>query len=171
LIYTTGLRNSEINRIKVQDIVQINRTWWIDVKESKTRSGVRMVPLHPVVLEHLQHYMKIKKKADPDDFVFHTGKRLHDTVFVEACATLGARLKVTPEELAVENITFYSGRHYWKTLMNAHDLGDVEECFMGHKVSTDVAKRYNHRDKQGQKRLASKAREVFKILDKTLFKS
>jgi hypothetical protein len=41
---------------------------------------------------------------------------------------------------------------------------------MGHKVTKDVSKRYNHRDKQGQKRLLAKAREVFKILDKTLFK-
>jgi hypothetical protein len=42
---------------------------------------------------------------------------------------------------------------------------------MGHKVSKDVSKRYNHRDKQGQKRLLAKARELFKILDKTLFKN
>jgi hypothetical protein len=42
---------------------------------------------------------------------------------------------------------------------------------MGHKVSKDVSERYNHRDKQGQKRLLAKAREVFKILDKTLFKN
>jgi hypothetical protein len=41
---------------------------------------------------------------------------------------------------------------------------------MGHKVSKDVAERYNHRDKQGQKRLLAKAREVFKILDKALLK-
>jgi hypothetical protein len=55
--------------------------------------------------------------------------------------------------------------------MNAHGLGDIEEYFMGHKSSKDVSERYNHRDKQGQKRLLTKAREMFKILDKTLFKS
>jgi integrase len=75
------------------------------------------------------------------------------------------------DALDAQNITFYSGRHYWKTLVNAHDLGDIEEYFMGHKVSKSVADRYNHRDKQGQKRLLAKAREVFKILDKTLFKN
>jgi hypothetical protein len=42
---------------------------------------------------------------------------------------------------------------------------------MGHKVSKDVSERYNHRDKQGQKRLSAKAREMFKIQDKTLFKN
>jgi hypothetical protein len=42
---------------------------------------------------------------------------------------------------------------------------------MGHKVSKDVAERYNHRDRQGQKKLLAKARETLKILDKTLFKN
>jgi hypothetical protein len=51
--------------------------------------------------------------------------------------------------LQAQNIGFYFGRHYWKTLINAHGLGDIEEYFMGHKVSKDVSERYNHRDKQG----------------------
>ena len=38
------------------------------------------------------------------------------------------------------------------------------EYFMGHKVSGDVAKRYNHRDKHGQKKLIAKTKEVLKIL-------
>ena len=71
--------------------------------------------------------------------------------------------------LEKENIVFYSGRHFWKTMMNAADLGDIEEYFMGHRVRGDVAKRYNHRDKQGQDKIVKKAQEVFRILDKTLF--
>jgi hypothetical protein len=54
--------------------------------------------------------------------------------------------------------------------MNAHDLGDVEEYFMGHKVTGDVSKLYNRKDRQGQKMMVKKAKEVFAILDKTLFK-
>jgi hypothetical protein len=42
---------------------------------------------------------------------------------------------------------------------------------MGHKVSNNVAKRYNHRDKQGQEKILEKAREVLKILDKRLFEA
>jgi hypothetical protein len=54
--------------------------------------------------------------------------------------------------------------------MDSENLGDVEEYFMGHKVSGDVAKRYNHKDKQGKKKLLEKARRVFQILDKRIFK-
>jgi hypothetical protein len=55
--------------------------------------------------------------------------------------------------------------------MNAEGLGeDIEEYFMGHKVSGDVSKRYNHKEKQGRDRLENKVRLVFSILDKKLFK-
>jgi len=40
---------------------------------------------------------------------------------------------------------------------------------MGHKVSANVAKLYNHRDKVGQERIAKKAKQVFSILDRCLF--
>jgi hypothetical protein len=39
---------------------------------------------------------------------------------------------------------------------------------MGHKVSGDVSKNYNHKDKQGREKLLKKAKEVFTILDKKL---
>jgi integrase len=74
-------------------------------------------------------------------------------------------------ELRAERITFYSGRHFWKTLMNAEGLGeDIEEVFMGHKVSGDAAKRYNHRDKQGRALPARKAKKVFAIPDRRVFR-
>jgi uncharacterized protein YprB with RNaseH-like and TPR domain len=84
---------------------------------------------------------------------------------------MGAVMKINTAELDEQHISYYSGRHYWKTLMNSGDLGDIEEYFMGHEISADVAKRYNYRDKQGQEKLLEKTREVFAILDRRLFKA
>jgi hypothetical protein len=54
--------------------------------------------------------------------------------------------------------------------MNREGLGeDAEELFMGHKVSNDVAKRYNHKDKQGKELMLVKTRKVFAILDSYIF--
>ena len=104
-----------------------------------------------------------------DDGKFIFGKA-HQCIFMKASQDLGAMMGVDGEYLKENNITFYSGRHFWKTLMSAGELGeDVEEIFMGHKVSNKVAKLYNHRDKQGKGLLVKKAKEVFKILDKYLF--
>ena len=54
--------------------------------------------------------------------------------------------------------------------MNREGLGeDIEEVFMGHKVSNDVAKRYNRKDKWGSEKLIEKAQEVLAVLDRCLF--
>jgi integrase len=161
LIHTTGMRNGEIGRLRMTDIVHIKECHFIDIKESKTENGLRLVPLHDFVYEKLKGYAK--GAAGP---VFERCP----SRFTEANAELGRRLGKSEAELKAENITFYSGRHFWKTLMNAEGLGeDIEEVFMGHKVTGDVAKRYNHRDRQGQTLLVQKAKKVFAILDRRVF--
>jgi integrase len=163
LIYTTGMRNCEIGRIRMRDIISLEGCRFIDIKESKTDNGVRMVPLHEKVYRKLKEYGSGK---DPEGPVF--GKSSSVT-FSKANREL-ARILKADKAAAEQNITFYSGRHFWKTLMNSEGLGeDVEEVFMGHKVSNDVAKLYNHWDKQGKKLMVKKAKQVFQILDKRLF--
>jgi integrase len=165
LIYSTGIRNSEITSLKPQDIVTMNGCRFIDVKESKTENGVRLAPLHGFVYEKLAAWVK-RNNIKNDALLFP----VKPYTFTKAHLLLGKKLGFDKASLEAQNITFYSGRHYWKTLVNANNLGDIEEYFMGHKVSKDVSERYNHRDKQGQTRLLAKAREVYKILDKTLLK-
>jgi hypothetical protein len=59
-------------------------------------------------------------------------------------------MEVSEKFLKEQNIAYYSDRRFWKTLMNASKLeDDVEELFMGHRVTSDVAKLYNHHDKHG----------------------
>jgi integrase len=170
LIYSTNMRNIEIERMQVSDIIQIDKYHFIDIPKSKTKNGMRVVPLHDLVYETLMEYINKEEKA-VDDFVFKNKKIKHiqTTVWRDACIEMGGLLGYSRERLRAENITFYSGRHFWKTLMNSENLGDAEEVFMGHKVTGDVAKRYNHRDKQGKEKIVEKAEEVFTILDKRIF--
>jgi integrase len=164
LIYTTGMRNSEIVQITKDDIMRVGGCNFIDVKKSKTPSGIRLVPLHDYAYRKLVNFCAEK---DPKEPVFG---RLSPGTFVRANKQLAAKLKVNEEDLEKENITYYSGRHFWKTMMNVGGLGDdIEEIFMGHLVSSNVAKLYNHRDRQGKDRIAKKARQVLKILDRYVF--
>ena len=166
LIYTTGMRNSEILRIKPEDFILINGCRFIQVNSSKTQSGIRTVPLHDFVYEKLMNYY-MKNKKGQDNTLF--GIRSQEP-FKHANACLGGYLGFTEDQLKAENITFYSGRHFFKTMMSSEGLGEeIEEIFMGHKVSANVAKLYNHRDKIGKERLAKKAKQVFSILDRCLF--
>jgi integrase len=164
------MRNSELDRMQVKDIIRISQRRFINIPKSKTRYGARMVPLHDFAYGKLIRYIGRNKKG-PEDLLFcqPNGKALPRQRYANANIALGAIAGHDKARLKKESITFYSGRHFYKTMMNAGGLGEVEEYFMGHKVSNDVAKRYNHRDKQGQEKIAAKAREALRILDRALF--
>jgi integrase len=170
MIYTTGMRNSEIERTMVKDIVTIEGRWFINVRKSKTENGVRLVPLHNFVYEEIMKYINDTGKKQ-DDYIFSNNGMPNQSTLYKACnLLLGEKLDHTEEYLTEQHITFYSGRHFWKTLMSAEGLGeDIEEFFMGHKVFADVSKRYNHKDKRGQKRLLEKVDDVFAILGEKVF--
>ena len=164
IIHTSDMRNSEIRVFRKKDIVTINDCHFIDLKKSKTENGVRLVPLHDITYGEI---MLNSKDIDEEKLIF--GK-VHQNKFKRASQDLGKMMGFSAEYLKENNITFYSGRHFWKTMMSAGGLGeDAEEIFMGHKVSSNVAKLYNHRDKQGKELLVKKAKEVFRILDTYIF--
>jgi integrase len=171
VIYTTDMRNSEIERIQVKDIINIDNYHYINIPESKTRNGVRIVPLHNFVYKKIMAYAR-KNKMKSENYIFSIPgcKELGGKRYREAYIELANRLGYTDAQLKAENITFYSGRHFWKTLMDSENLGDIEEYFMGHKVSGNISKRYNHKDKQGKKKLLEKTKKVFSILDKWIFR-
>jgi len=164
LIYSTGMRNGEINRLRLGDLVEIGGETFIDIPKSKTPSGERKVPLHPFARERLVGY------AGGRDLVFPQVGKTFEKLCSAANAALGERLGYTREMLKAENIRFYSGRHFWKTMMSSENLGEsAEKLLMGHKVSGDIANTYNHLDKVGAEKLAKVAREAFAVLDRCLF--
>jgi integrase len=172
LIYSTGMRNSEIEKIKVNDIIELDGIYFVDIKESKSKNGIRLVPLHNFVHGKIRHYIKQTGKKDESYIFSARGGPNQSTTYTKANILLGEKLKLSGDDLEKQQITFYSGRHFWKTLMNSEGLGDdIEEFFMGHKVSGDVSKNYNHKDKRGREKLLEKAIEVFTILDNKLFSS
>jgi site-specific recombinase XerD len=170
LIYTTGMRNSEIEKLQLQHIIELDGIRLIRIPESKTDNGVRVVPLHPFTWRALRSWAKQTGKTEGDYlFSLHGGPN-QSTLYRKANQDMGLVLRLSESDLAERHITFYSGRHFYKTLLDAEGLGDIEEYFMGHKVSKDVAKRYNHRDKQGMDKIVKKAGEVFRALDRRLFR-
>jgi site-specific recombinase XerD len=169
MIYTTNMRNSEIERVRLEDIVVIDDCYFIKVRQSKTESGERMVPLHPVVYQELKQYAEEAGRGRGDRILLVGGAKNQSSVYRKAYIDMADMLGVDRVRLEEENITYYSGRHHWKTLMSAEDLGDVDECFMGHRVSDTVKKRYDHKDKRGKERLLKKTRAVYDILNRCLF--
>ena len=177
MIYTTGMRNGEIEKMRAGNLVNHGGAMFVSIPESKTESGIRLVPLHPFVHRQLLDFAHRRAKPLGDYLLSAKGRHIQSHVYRKANddmkdainRLLEKKRKGSMKPQETENISFYSGRHFWKTLMNCEGLGDIEEYFMGHKVSGDVSKRYNHLDKRGKQNLVRKAKEVFRILDRHFF--
>jgi len=167
LIYSTNLRNCEIENININDFVLIDNFHFLNVPDSKTPNGIRTVPIHDFVYKKLIDYAKKNNKTDY--ILKPKAKIIQSTDYKKAAIELAKHLGFTEDYMKKENITFYSGRHFWKTLTDAEGLGDIGEIFMGHKVSTDVSKIYNHKDKIGRAKKLEKVKHLFEILDKYIF--
>ena len=169
LIYSAGLRNSEIQNLKVKDIIIKEDIHFLNIEKSKTLSGIRIIPTHPKIKNALDEWICEKRLTDESClFMKNPALRIFKTTR-KAHLYMASLLGKDPEELERENITFYSGRHFYKTMLNCHNLGDIEEFFMGHKVNKNVSERYNHKDKRGLSELLKEARKVIEVIDKTLF--
>jgi len=169
LIYSTGLRNGEIQNLKVNDIITREDVHFLNVVKSKTASGIRIIPVHPIVWGVLNEWANERNLSGEDYlFVKSGGQRIFKTA-KKAHVFMGSLLGKESGELERDNITFYSGRHFYKTMLNLYNLGDIEELFMGHKVNKKVSERYNHKNKRGEKELLKEARKAIEIIDRTLF--
>ncbi|GMO55764.1 MAG: hypothetical protein Ta2C_10940 [Candidatus Endomicrobiellum trichonymphae] len=132
--------------MKVSDLEKIEGINFFDIKSSKTVNSIRKTPIHSFTYKKIIEHIK-ENHLKSDDYIFTNNgvKAKSNKYYRKAYIDMGAKLGKTEEELRLENIHFYSGRHFWKTLMSSEELGtDIEELFMGHKVSSDVSKLYNH---------------------------
>jgi len=169
LIYSTGLRNSELQNLKVKDIIFKEDIHFLNILKSKTDAGIRMIPLHPKILTSIKEWIE-EKNLTPENYLFSkTGDHRIFKAAKKANIYMGAMVGKTAADLRDDNITFYSGRHFYKTMLNSHNLGDIEELFMGHKVGRNVSERYNHKNKRSSIELLKKAREALEIIDISLF--
>jgi len=169
LIYSTGVRNSELQHLAVKDITVKEDIHFLNITKSKTDAGIRIVPLHPKIHKALEEWIAENRLSGEDSLFTKSGNQRIFKTAKRANMCMGSLLGKKPEDLEVENITFYSGRHFYKTMLNLHNLGDIEELFMGHKVNRQISERYNHKDKRGEKELLKQARKAIEIVDKTLF--
>ena len=169
LIYSTGLRNSEIQNLKVNDIIMKDNVHFLSITKSKTASGIRIIPLHPKIRETIDEWTAEKHLSGEDYLFVKNGEQRIYKITKKANILMGSLLGKKKEDLDKDNISFYSGRHFYKTMLNLYNLGDIEELFMGHKVNKKVSERYNHKDKRGEKELLKEARKAIEIIDLSLF--
>jgi integrase len=176
VIYFTGMRNSEIQRICFNDIENIDDVYFLNVRGTKSKNAVRKVPIHPFLYSELETYTK-ENGIDKDTPIF---ENVYNDVFRQASFDMGCLLGFTQNQLIEKHICYYSGRHTFKTILslgNDESIGNVsvnfQEMFLGHsfnkkQLEKEGLKEYKYKhlkaERIGDSLLAEKGKEVLKIL-------
>jgi integrase len=176
VIYFCGIRNSEIVRMRFNDIEKINEVYFLNVRGTKSKNAVRKVPIHTALYSALKNYVR-ENGISKDTPIF---QGVYNDTFRQASFDMGSLLGFTDGQLLEKGICFYSGRHTYKTILtlgNAEKTGDVsidwQELFLGHNFSKEELKEkgineyaYKHfnADVIGDDILSKKGKEVIKIL-------
>jgi integrase len=176
VIYFTGMRNSEIQRMRFNDIQKMNDVFFLNVRGTKSKNAVRAVPIHPALYNGLERYVN-ENGIDRNTPIFSGA---YNDVFRKASFDMGSMLGFTEKELIKKGVCFYSGRHTYKTILalgNAEKIADVsidfQEMFMGHnfkkaelkeKGINEYAYKHLNADVIGSSLLTEKGKEVIKIL-------
>jgi integrase len=178
VIYYTGIRNSEIQRIQFNDIEKIGDTYFLNVRGTKNKNAIRKVPIHDTLYKALKNYVK----ANGIEGYSKVFQGVYNNTFRQASFDMGSLMGFNESDLLKKGICFYSGRHTFKTLLavgNAMKIADVsidfQELFMGHPFNKEKVKgnedhkeyAYKHLDSDsiGNDLLLIKGKEVLKILN------
>ncbi len=150
LLYTTGIRRTELINIKDIDVNFIDKT----VKVLGKRNKERIIPLLPSVIDTITGYKKYRKKITDSSvylFVTNKGDKIYETLVYRTInsyfSVISAKAKKSPHIL----------RHTFATelLRKGADLNSVKEL-LGHSslASTQV---YIHNDLEQLKQVFNSA--------------
>lgn len=141
-----GLRNSEINALRVSSIVETNGHHYLDVKNAhdatrntKTEAGKRRIPLLPRLAARLKKYIEIMGLSE-SDYLFweqRMGKlqSLPPKLFAQAVDDAAKLLGLSEKYLNDHNITFYGWRHFYNSLLIASGINPYRvKVLMGHSL-------------------------------------
>ncbi len=132
----TGLRRSELIDLKWSDVNLKHR--WIDIKKSKTKTGIRSVPLTPQMVELLKTIPRFGESND--GYVFRTANA--PQLSADILKGLYLRLRVAAQ---LPNLTTHVYRHTFATraLEGGMDITALSKI-LGHTNPSFTTKRYVH---------------------------
>jgi len=175
-IYFTGIRNSELLRMRLNDIERIQDVYFLNVRGTKSKNAIRKVPIHNTLYNALKKYVK-GNGIEKDTPIF---KNVYNDLFRKASFAMGSLMGYTEKQLLEKGICFYSVRHTLKRLLkvgNGEKIGEVgihiQEMFMGHRFLKEKLDKENINEYEygnlnteiiGENLLVKKGKEVIKIL-------
>jgi len=153
-----GLRNSEINALRVSSILEMNGHHYLDVQnahdadtKTKTEAGRRRLPLHPSLAKRLKAHIKIMQLSE-SDYLFWEMRRgklqgLPPKTFCDSVNDVAKLIGLSEKYLNDNNISFYGWRHFFNSLLIAAGINPYRvKVLMGHTLDkrSDMTGNYFH---------------------------
>jgi integrase len=154
MIYFMDLRNNEIAKIQLDDFEKVNGVMFLNVRGTKTENAPRLAPVSNYLYKEVLKY--VKENDIPNDKPLF--RKTYNDFFRKAYKEMGRVLGYTESQLSEKNITFYSGRHTYKSILAlGYDKVSLpvnfQELFMGHTLkgnnqTSSIEKNYKHLDRK-----------------------
>lgn len=155
--FNTGMRNSEISRIHIDDIEIENGFYFLNVRGTKTENAIRKIPITNFCYEKLNDYYS--KYGDKET------KKIFKANFQTFSNAIKNFLEIINEDLTGLHITFYSLRHTYKTILASSSITkDIAEYLMGHSNKSGVDKTYIDYKTFDIEKTAEKINKIFEDL-------
>lgn len=148
---TTGLRNSEIEALTPESIITIGNTDFLDIKfahetnhPTKTKAGIRKIPLHPFVSTKLKNYITMRKIPN-GGYIFRgeSDKKIYWREYNKAVAHIAALMGFDKNYLEENHISFYSFRHFYNSRLLDEGINKYKvDILMGHSIGKDMTANY-----------------------------
>jgi site-specific recombinase XerD len=140
-IYTillhTGIRASELARLRITDIVQIQGRWKLHVREGKGLKD-RLIPLNPTCLKALQEWQDVGWEEINENLFTRNGRPW------QGGKTVTKKVRIMIRKIGLEGITPHRFRHSFAVILLNHGLREsVVQKLLGH-TSLDMTLRYAH---------------------------
>ena len=140
-IYTillhTGVRASELARLRTTDIVQIQGGWKLHVREGKGLKD-RLIPLNPTCLKALQEWQDEGWEGINENLFTRNGRPW------QGGKTVTKKVRIMMKKIGLEGITPHRFRHSFAVILLNHGLREsVIQKLLGH-TSLDMTLRYAH---------------------------
>lgn len=136
----TGLRESEISALLVSDIREKEGIWYIAVLDSKTKAGLRDVPLPDILLElGFIEYLNERKQSKDKYLLMETVKSEYKQVSPDKLGDWFRNFKrlkqfLSPADMEIKR--FHSFRHnFANALKQGKVLSEMREDLCGHESS------------------------------------
>ncbi len=130
----TGARIEEICQVKLEDLIEVDGVYCIDIKQSKTNAGERLVPIHSELLPLVERL----KKESKDGYLLKTNRG----------GKYGTKSKEMSSEFSAfkialgysKELVFHSFRHTMVTELERADIKNIlVMSIVGHEVGGSLS--------------------------------